>query len=251
MTGESAAPRVLRSRLRIASTNGRRPWRSKSVRHLVLSLIWQSKLRRESAGMTGALASKFRKSRVTARRLGTVPSHHQTRTPCPPPRSPPSSPSPRRAPPRAARLGRLLARPAARSAPRRPTPSTRVSPCSSTATGSSWRPVRDASLFSRLVRAARTRQTTAPFHLRRRARTARAIVLDAASADTTRSRHRAGAVAPVRPGADNADARAPPLCVDPVGRATRTTKPHPSRRAAFSQRSSIAARTTPRSSTSD
>ena len=145
MTGESAAPRVLRSRLRIASTNGSRPWRSKSVRHFVRKI----RNRGDFADLAPALSRRSFESRapppaVSGQSLHTI----QTRTPCPPPRSPPSSPSPRRAPPRAARLGRLPARSAARSAPRRPTPSTRASPCSSTATGSSSRPVRGDRLLT-------------------------------------------------------------------------------------------------------
>ena len=125
---------------------------------------------------TGALASKFRVARVSGRSLHTI---RRERHPASALATvlPVAAP---RAPPRAARLGRLLARPAARSAPRRPTPSTRASPCSSTATGSSSRPVRDDRLSTLDLCARRGHARRPPHSVSHYARTARAIARDAA-----------------------------------------------------------------------
>jgi hypothetical protein len=203
------------------------------------------------------------RSRVEARegrptplavRDGWVPSHPQTRTPCPPPRSSPSSPPPRRASPRAAPPGRLPARRAARSAPRRPTPSTRASRCSSTATGSSSRPVRDGRLssLSRLARGEDTRddrlgQSPTPRACRARSR----------ATTPPRSRPSVGASRSSDPPDNASDARAradaPFRATERFANVPKTEKNTFALFARFCrspQRSSTAARTTLRSSTS-
>ena len=190
-----------------------------------------------------------------------MPSHPQTRTPCPPPRSPPYSPPPRRASPRAAPPGRLPARRAARSAPRRPTPSTRASRCSSTATGSSSRPVRDGRLSSLVsTRARRGHARRPPRSIADALSAPRAIARDDAPA--LASLCRGGRARPIRPitRLTHALARTHSRTTERFAHVPKSEKNTPFcsffcfRRSPTNdtrpQRSSTAARTTLRSSTS-